>query len=184
MDDLPPAWYVTYTTPNGERRARQDLEDLGLTVFLPMEQKVLRPARHRRHRQRRTVEHPLFPRYMFVGLNPLFPDFQAVLRSKRVLEIMADAHGRYVRLPGKAVTAIMDRVARGEYDAAMIRAQKLAGLIGRTVVIPDDSPFRGFAGTVTRIGRKTARIEITALGATIPLEIPLADLDSSGIFSS
>ena len=57
-------WYVVHTQPNGEGRADLNLRRQGFTTYLP------RYARRRRHaRRQETVKRPLFPRYLFVGLD-------------------------------------------------------------------------------------------------------------------
>ena len=57
-------WYVVHTQPNGEGRANLNLRRQGFATYLP------RYARRRRHaRRQETVQRPLFPRYLFVGLD-------------------------------------------------------------------------------------------------------------------
>lgn len=57
-------WYVVHTQPNGEARADLNLRRQGFATYLP------RYARRRSHaRRREVVKRPLFPRYLFVGLD-------------------------------------------------------------------------------------------------------------------
>jgi transcriptional antiterminator RfaH len=57
-------WYVVHTQPNGEGRADLNLRRQGFATYLP------RYARRRRHaRRQEMVKRPLFPRYLFVGLD-------------------------------------------------------------------------------------------------------------------
>lgn len=57
-------WYVVHTQPNGERRADLNLRRQGFATYLP------HYARRRRHaRRQELVKRPLFPRYLFVGLD-------------------------------------------------------------------------------------------------------------------
>ena len=57
-------WYVVHTQPNGEVRADLNLRRQGFATYLP------RYARQRSHaRRREVVKRPLFPRYLFVGLD-------------------------------------------------------------------------------------------------------------------
>jgi len=57
-------WYVVHTQPNGEGRADLNLCRQGFATYLP------RYARRRRHaRRQEVVKRPLFPRYLFVGLD-------------------------------------------------------------------------------------------------------------------
>ena len=57
-------WYVVHTQPNGEGKADLNLRRQGFATYLP------RYARRRRHaRRQEVVKRPLFPRYLFVGLD-------------------------------------------------------------------------------------------------------------------
>lgn len=58
------AWYVVQTQPNGEARAEAHLRRQGFRTYLP---RYLRSRRHARKTQ--MVPRPLFPRYLFVGLD-------------------------------------------------------------------------------------------------------------------
>jgi transcriptional antiterminator RfaH len=58
-------WYVIYTKRGQEERALANLERQGIGCYLPMlrTQKILRGAAE-------TVLEPLFPRYLFIRLDP------------------------------------------------------------------------------------------------------------------
>lgn len=58
------SWYVVFTRPNGEELAAQHLKRQGFSTYLP---RRLTMRRHARKQQR--VIRPLFPRYLFVGLD-------------------------------------------------------------------------------------------------------------------
>ena len=66
-------WYVVHTQPNGEGRADLNLCRQGFATYLP------RYARRRRHaRRQEVVKRPLFPRYLFVGLDLACDRWRAV----------------------------------------------------------------------------------------------------------
>ena len=57
-------WYVVQSQPNAERKAIAHLERQGFVTYLP------RYLKRRRHARRiETVSAPLFPRYLFVGID-------------------------------------------------------------------------------------------------------------------
>ncbi len=58
------SWYVVFTRPNGEELAAQHLKRQGFSTFLP---RRLTMRRHARKQER--VIRPLFPRYLFVGID-------------------------------------------------------------------------------------------------------------------
>ena len=56
-------WYVLYTAPRAEKVAKQELENRGYEVFLP----VTRTLRIWKNRQKKMVDQVLFPSYIFVN---------------------------------------------------------------------------------------------------------------------
>ena len=57
-------WFLAHTQPKSERKAELHLGAQGFRTYLPQIQKTIRHAR-----QLRTVQAPLFPRYLFVILD-------------------------------------------------------------------------------------------------------------------
>lgn len=172
-------WYVAYTTANGERLAKEDLEALGFRAFLPMQRVWHRPARHRRDRRRKLVERPLFPRYLFVQLGHLWHDFDAALASKRVLALLTDAYQRPVAVPDSVVDGMLGEIERGRFDAAIEHARRLVALVGRDVELAD-GPFKGLFATVAGVTRNKVRLEVKAQnGNTLSLALPLQGFESS-----
>lgn len=64
-------WVVIHTNPKCETRARDGLLGAGLLAFLPMEQIERRHGRGRKVKpaQTYTVIRPMFPRYLFAGMD-------------------------------------------------------------------------------------------------------------------
>lgn len=58
-------WYVVHTQPNNETRATFNLQRQGFGVYLP------RVRAERRHARRvEQISRPLFPRYLFISIDP------------------------------------------------------------------------------------------------------------------
>jgi transcriptional antiterminator RfaH len=67
------SWYVAYTQPRKERQAAQHLRNQAFNVFLPLCRKT------RRHAGRVEVTTaPLFPRYVFVGVDMAHQRWRAI----------------------------------------------------------------------------------------------------------
>ncbi len=58
-------WYLIHTKPRQEQRALTNLTQQGYPCYLP-----LLPTERLRQRLLQTVEEPLFPRYLFIQLDP------------------------------------------------------------------------------------------------------------------
>ncbi len=67
------SWFVVHTQPNAEAKAKRHLEHQDFAVYLP---RYLKLRRHARRIDR--VPAPLFPRYLFVGFDPLSARWRAV----------------------------------------------------------------------------------------------------------
>ncbi len=56
-------WYIFYTAPRAEKKIQQELSLQGYEVFLP----VSKTLRTWKNRQKKMVDHVLFPSYIFVN---------------------------------------------------------------------------------------------------------------------
>ncbi len=76
-------WFVVYTLPVKEIVAKQHLEEQGYDVYLPMFKKTRRHARRVDE-----VLQPLFPRYLFVGLDLRIDSWRSVSGTRGVAYLL------------------------------------------------------------------------------------------------
>ena len=86
-------WYLLQTKPNGHHIAARNLKRQNYDVFLPMSQQTLR-----KNGPFRTELRPLFPGYMFVGLNDSAPSWRAINSTLGVSRLVS-ADGTYRTVP-------------------------------------------------------------------------------------
>jgi transcriptional antiterminator RfaH len=67
------SWFAVHTLANAEAKAKYHLERQGFSTYLP---RYLRLRRHARRTDR--IPAPLFPRYLFVGFDPLVARWRAI----------------------------------------------------------------------------------------------------------
>lgn len=80
-------WYAIYTKPRDESRAAEHLQRQGCEVFLPMYMK------RRSHARRvETVPAPLFPRYLFVGLDLSMTGWSVIRSTRGVIDIVRNGN--------------------------------------------------------------------------------------------
>ena len=81
------SWQLVQSKPRGELRAKENLENQGFEVFLPMLdlQKV-------RRGKLQTVTEPLFSRYLFLRLTAQMQDLSVVRSSKGVSHLVRFGH--------------------------------------------------------------------------------------------
>ena len=93
-------WYVAYTQPNAEWKAVAHLRRQGFEAYLPLCRAIRRHAR-----RQEVVRRPLFPRYVFVGLDLAADRWRAVNGTVGVGRLVC--HGeRPAPLPDAVVAAL------------------------------------------------------------------------------
>jgi transcriptional antiterminator RfaH len=76
-------WYAVYTRPHAETKAREHLLRQGYSAYLPRYRKRVRHAR-RCH----MVLRPLFPRYLFAGIDRAAMRWRPILSTIGVAEVV------------------------------------------------------------------------------------------------
>jgi len=80
MTDAGERWYVVQSQPNAELKAMEHLNRQGFATYLP------RYVKRRRHARR--VEHvpvPLFPRYLFVGIDMTTQRWRSIVSAPQAV---------------------------------------------------------------------------------------------------
>ena len=81
------AWYLIYTKVKQENVALQNLENQGFDAYLPMTQQLKRSvAGHK------TVQVPLFARYLFIQLNLGKDDISKIRSTRGVIKLVEFGH--------------------------------------------------------------------------------------------
>jgi transcriptional antiterminator RfaH len=128
-------WCVVHTQSREERRAEHNLRSQGYTLFAPF---VRRKVRHAR--QLKTVEAPLFPRYIFVRLDLDRDRWRNINATAGVCHLIT-IRDRPLPLPAGLVEALMAAHAPGSLPdrdgelhvnkTVQLRGGPFADLIGR-----------------------------------------------------
>ena len=97
------SWAVIYTKPRQEARAKENLEGLGLDVS-----STLRPIEKARGGVISVDFEPLFPRYLFVSIEPIvFQKVLHTLRNVRGVSQLVKFGGRLAELDEQTFKKIM-----------------------------------------------------------------------------
>jgi len=187
--DLDPAtkWYLVYTAPRSEGKAKKALEDAGCMTFWPSSHILITAPR------RKPVEHDVgtFPRYLFVSGMPFRErHFDRVQEDRTVItidgrpiddirdvegvqDVVSNAAG-WLRVPNAAIAAIAGYQSGKQEPKPAPRIK--AGDKTRVV----EGPFMTFQATVIKaIGLEEAKVLIDIFGGKVPVTIPLAHLDAA-----
>jgi transcriptional antiterminator RfaH len=102
QEPVPAHWYLLQSRPRQERRALENLRNQGFRCLLPLY------SRERLRRgQRMLIDEPLFPRYLFVHLDPRFSNWSA-LRSTYGVSQLVSFGGQPAAVPTEVIDALTE----------------------------------------------------------------------------
>jgi len=104
------SWYAVFTHPHGEMKALEHLLRQGYSAYLP--RYCTRVSHARRHL---TVLRPLFPRYLFAGVDRESMRWRPILSTIGVADIVR-AGDEPASVPSRIVAAIRVREQAGDFD--------------------------------------------------------------------
>jgi transcription elongation factor/antiterminator RfaH len=153
-------WYLAHSHPKSEHKAELHLGAQGFRTYLPQIQKTIRHAR-----QLKTVQAPLFPRYLFVVLNLERDRWLSVRSTVGVSRLFTSRDGRPVPVPVGIVEVLIERSgANGmRLDHELVKGQQVRILSG---------PFADFIGTLERLdGAGRVQVLLAMMGTRIPVTL-------------
>jgi len=153
-------WFLVHTQPKSERRADWHLGAQGFRTYLPQFRKTIRHAR-----QLRTVEAPLFPRYLFVILDLERDRWLSVRSTIGVSRLFTTQDGRPVPVPVGIVEALIEQShgSLTRLDAGLVKGQRVRILSG---------PFADLLGTLERLDEAgRVRVLLEMMGTVVPVRL-------------
>jgi len=153
-------WFLACTLPRCEAAAETHLGRQGFRAFLPRYTKTVRHAR-----KLRTLQAPLFPRYLFVVLNLERDCWRSVNGTTGIASLFM-AHDRPVPAPEGIVETLIeaaDPSGKLRFADALVPGQKIRLVAG---------PFAQAAGHLDRLdgaGRAEVLLEIMGGGIRVKL---------------
>jgi transcription elongation factor/antiterminator RfaH len=152
-------WFLVHSLPKKERQAEFHLRAQGFRTHLPQIQKTVRHAR-----QLKTVRAPLFPRYLFIILNPSRDPWLSV-RSTVGVSHLVSCDGRPIPVPAGVVESLIDHEEDGLalLGSGLAKGQSVRVMIG---------PFANFVGTLDKLDENgRVRILLEMMGTAIPIAL-------------
>lgn len=105
LDDK--CWFAIETRPRHEKKVSTGLRDRGIEVFLP-----LFSEKHEWSDRRRIIEMPVFPRYLFVRIEPTASARIPVLRTGGVMSFVGN-RGIGAAIPDAQVESVRSVISLG-----------------------------------------------------------------------
>ena len=150
-------WFLAGTQARSEFKAEFHLNAQGFRTYCPQIRKTIRHAR-----QLRTVHAPLFPRYLFVGLD-LERDRWLSIRSTIGVSYLFTSDGRPVPVPVGIVESLIARSADHltRLDGGLVTGQSVRIVSG---------PFADFVGRLEQINEAgRVRVLLEMMGTVLPV---------------
>jgi len=155
-------WYAVSCKPRQEAIAEENLLRQGFRVYLPR----IRNAHHRRGQWIDVVE-PLFPRYLFIRINPALRS-TAPLRSTRGVVGLVRFGGQPAVIPEEVIDAIVQNEAP---DSGLHQDNRPLFGTGEPVKLTE-GPLTGMEGIfVEEDGEKRVIVLLELLGKTNKIKI-------------
>lgn len=155
-------WYVVHTQPNGEARASSNLERQGFLVYLP---RYLAKRRHARRTER--VPRPLFPRYLFVHINPDCDRWRSVNGTFGVRYLIANDN-----VPLPVPDGIVESFKAREDNSGLITPELPSFQPGQRIEILE-GPMAMHAGVFHRMSDKERVVLLLSLlGREVSVSMP------------
>lgn len=163
-------WFAVMCKPRAEGIAQQCLERQGFRTFLPRHSRTSRTAQGMRTR----IE-PLFPRYLFLRLDPALQSVGPVRSTRGVAQLVQFGTGPCV-VPEAVITGIQARI---EQDSGLVALAPPALRVGTRVRVTQ-GPLMGLEGIfLARSGTDRVRVLLGLLGSERAVALPLDCLRSS-----
>lgn len=163
-------WYATYTQPHAEDKALDHLQRQGYSVYLP------RYRRWVRHARRRTlVSRPLFPRYLFVGLDRLTQLWRPIRSTVGVVGLVSRAEE-----PVAVAPDIIELLRRREDEGAFDVVSPLQRLRLGDAVRVTEGPFADLVGRLVGLAdHERIHILLELLGRTVRAEVAATAVETA-----
>jgi transcriptional antiterminator RfaH len=158
-------WYVAHTQPQGEAKACWNLGNQGFVVYLP------RYLKRRRHARRTDwVLAPLFPRYIFIGMNLAVARWRAIRSTVGIAGLICQCD-QPMPVPFGIVETIQ---ARGNEKGVVTLLTEPAFGKGERVHITEGT-LRGLNGLFESVtDEERVVILLDLLGREVRVRVPLA----------
>jgi transcriptional antiterminator RfaH len=163
-------WYVVHTQPQNELRAEINLRRQGFATYLPRYQRTRRHAR-----KTETVARPLFPRYLFVGLD-LARDRWRAIQSTFGVSNLVFAGDTPLAMPD----GVIEQIRAREGGEGFVTLGLPAGIGPGSRVRLIDGIFAESKGILERIAddRRVA-ILLELLGREVRVFVPAASVGAA-----
>lgn len=156
LNDTMQRWYAVCCRPSQEARAALELRKQGFTVYLPHRVKTVRHAR-----KTTTQAAPLFPRYLFLRMDPSRERWRCIDSTYGVSHVV-----RFSEQPTPVVEGVVEALMAASDSRGVVDFREMLGP-GRRVLLAA-GPFADRLGTLQRLdGAGSVRVLLEMMGRCV-----------------
>lgn len=157
-------WCVAYTQPLKELVAKQHLLDQGYDVYVPRFKKI---CRHARKIEEKLV--PLFPRYIFVGIDLAAAHWRSVNGTRGVAHLLMNNDLNPAKVPAR----IIDDMRLQEIGDGIVPVISLVSFVkGEKVRILEGAFADQMANFEALDGKSRVQLLLTFMGREMKMTLP------------
>ena len=163
-------WFAVYTQPNAELKAAEHLLRQGYAAYLPRYRRYVRHAR-----TRALVLRPLFPRYLFVGLDRLVQLRRPIRSTVGVVGLVSSADE-----PVPVAAEIIDALRRQESAGAFDLVSPVQRLHAGDSIRVTQGPFADLIGRLVGVAdHERVFVLIDLLGRSVRAKVPVLAVEAA-----
>ncbi len=162
-------WIVVHTQPAKEELAVQHLLQQSFEVYLPRIRKIRRHAR-----KEEAILAPLFPRYLFVGIETDVQPWRSINSTRGVSYVLVNKE-----LPAFIADDILQKMKQQEDQDGVVSLNTLSLFKPGEKVFIREGVFAGHQGTVNQIkDQDRVQILLTFLGRETAIDLASYSLEN------
>ena len=170
-----PQWFLIYTKPRQEERAKENLENQGFETFLPMiaYEKIKQP--------KLCSLKPMFPRYLFAKFNVEKNNWVHIQSTRGVSHVITFGD-KFTRVPDSVVDFLKTKV--DDHNVVKLKVTRPVFQKGDKLVI-NKGVFQGKeAKFLSMTGKDRVRILLKLMNELIITEVPGHDVGRKAIIET
>lgn len=163
-------WYLVYTKPKQEKRAKQNLVRQGVKVFLPLisKHKVGTDSKKNMNTE------ALFPRYLFVMVNERSSEISFINSTKGVSNLILFGDLSNSSVPTKVIVELTKILGKNETFTEKVITEEYKA--GDRLKIRKGSIEGVEAIFLASSGKKRARVLLELINSSITATLPIDDI--------
>ena len=162
-------WFVAQTQPLKEAIAEKNLLEQGYEVYLPRFKKIRRHAR-----KIDEVLAPLFPRYIFIGLNANTTAWRSINGTRGISYLLTTTENKPAILPKR----IIDLLKAQEIAAGTVPLSSLLHFVQGETIRIIEGPFKEYTGIFDGMADgQRVRLLLDFMGRETKVALPLHAVD-------